>query len=320
MVSTGKTWVRGVIRETSMVQNFTKLRDVDGVVSVTPMPTPKDLEAFYADVYFQQPPSATYSTQYTEEELKQRRLRAELLLFAFVQAGVNRSKKRSFLEIGCGEGFLLQAAQNYGYRVKGVDFSDVGLRNFHPGLLEKVEIGDARCILKRLLVCEERFAVCAMINVLEHVIDPEMLLKGVRQIIDRDGVVAVTVPNDFSSSQLKLMDNGLIEHEFWFLPPQHLHYFNIDSIRKFAVRCGFDVVDIFADFPIDFFLFHPGSNYVRNPEQGKAAHNARIMLDLLLAEQGLEPYYRFCQAMSACGVGRNVTVLLRPNEKKNDEK
>jgi hypothetical protein len=59
------------------------------------------------------------------------------------------------------------------------------------------------------------------------------------------------------------------------------------------------------------FLFHPGSNYVLRREQGKAAHQARLTLDLLLAERGLGPYHRFCQAMSGCGIGRNVTVILR---------
>lgn len=295
-----------------VIRNFIREYGESGVVSVKPMPTREELEAFYADVYFQQTPSATFHTQYTEEELHQRRLRAELVLYALTQAGAACGEKGSFLEVGCGEGFLLQAAQDDGYMVKGVDFSDAGLRSFHPHLLEKVEIGDAYRILERLLASEERFRVCAMMNVLEHVIDAEALLRGVSQIIARDGIAVVTVPNDFSPIQRKLMDKEFIDHEFWFQPPQHLHYFNVDTIEKFADHCGFEVVDTFADFPIDFFLFHPGSNYVRDAEQGKAAHRARIMLDLLLAERGLEPYYRFCQAVSACGAGRNVTVLLRP--------
>lgn len=295
-----------------VIGNFTRECAKSGVVSVKPMPTREELEAFYADVYFQQPSSATFNIQYTEEELHQRRLRAELALYALRQAGANSGEKGAFLEVGCGEGFFLQAAQDDGYMVKGVDFSDAGLRNFHPHLLDKVEIGDAYRILERLLASEERFRVCAMMNVLEHVIDAEALLRGVSQILTREGIVVVTVPNDFSPVQRKLMDKECIDHEFWFQPPQHLHYFNVDTIEKFAVHCGFEVIDTFADFPIDFFLFHPGSNYVRNAEQGKGVHKARIMLDLLLAERGLAPYHRFCQAVSGCGAGRNVTVLLRP--------
>ncbi|MDH3348771.1 MAG: class I SAM-dependent methyltransferase [Desulfobulbaceae bacterium] len=68
--------------------------------------------------------------------------------------------------------------------------------------------------------------MCFMMNVLEHVIDAEILLKAVHQITDHDGIVVVSVPNDFSSTRQKLMDKGFIDHEFWFQPSQHLHYFN----------------------------------------------------------------------------------------------
>jgi len=102
-----------------------------------------------------------------------------------------------------------------------------------------------------------------------------------------------------------------VDHDYWFLPPQHLHYFNIDTIGPFMESVGFEVVDMFGDFPIELFLFHPGSNYAVNRENGPAAHRARVALDLLLAERGIENYYRFCQAMSACGIGRNVCVLVR---------
>ena len=292
---------------------FDKRKTACGVISVMPMPSPEELKAFYAQVYYQKLPSATYSVSYSEEELAHRRLRAELLLFALAQAGVSGERHEPrMLEIGCGEGFLLQAAKERGYLIKGVDFSDHGLRKFHPELLVNVEVGDAYKILDRLLGEGEIFDICVMQNVLEHVIDPEALLKKVRRILGSNGIVMVTVPNDFSPVQKRLVEKGLVDHEYWFHPPQHLHYFNVDTIKPFAAKCGFEVEDAFADFPIDFFLFHPGSNYVQEPAQGKGAHQARIMLDLLLAERGLGAYHAFCRAVTACGAGRNVTVSLRP--------
>jgi len=45
--------------------------------------------------------------------------------------------------------------------------------------------------------------------------------------------------------------------------------------------------------------------------RGKGAHQARAALDLLLSQKGIEPYHAFCQAMSQCGFGRNVTVILQ---------
>ncbi|MBU0486135.1 MAG: class I SAM-dependent methyltransferase [Proteobacteria bacterium] len=293
------------------MQDFLREQTSKGVVSVSPMPSSEELAAFYADSYYQETPSKTYSTHYSEDELAHRVLRAELILFALKKVGLKNDSQPSFLEIGCGEGFLLKAAKEYGYEVRGVDFSDYGIQNYHPELIDHIEVGDAYQILQQIFVDQHhRFDVCVMQNVLEHVIDPEDLLHKVKQIMSPGGVVVITVPNDFSRIQAKLMDEGMIENEYWFQPPQHLHYFNVDTINSFVGHCGYSVVDAFADFPIDFFLFHSGSNYVKDSAQGKDAHKARITLDLLLAERGVAVYHQLCQALTACGAGRNVTVLL----------
>jgi hypothetical protein len=90
-----------------------------------------------------------------------------------------------------------------------------------------------------------------------------------------------------------------------------LHYFNVRSLLAFCERQGFRVIDAFADFPIEVFLLHPGSNYVEQPKMGKAAHHARMEPDLLIAEQGLDVYLDLYRALFRAGMGRDLTVLLR---------
>jgi hypothetical protein len=74
---------------------------------------------------------------------------------------------------------------------------------------------------------------------------------------------------------------------------------------------GFEVVDGLASFPIDWFLHHPGSNYVADPTAGKPAHRARMVLDQLLARNGLPAFLNFGRALFACGAGRSITVIAR---------
>ncbi len=287
-----------------------------GVISANPIPTYEELAKFYEDIYYQKTPSASYNTQYSKEELKQRRLRADLLLYAIAESNGNGAAASSFLDIGCGEGFLLNTAKEQGYTIQGIDFSTVGLNNFNPHLLCDVEIGDSYKILDQFVSEGRHFNVCVMQNLLEHIISPEILLRKTHDILLPEGIVVITIPNDFSMVQKELIKKGLVDHEYWFLPPQHLHYFNVDSIRAFANKCAFDVIDTFADFPIDFFLFHPGSNYIKDSRQGKDAHKARVMIDLILAKRGLAAYLQFCRAVSNCGAGRNITVLMRQHAKK----
>jgi SAM-dependent methyltransferase len=297
-----------------MSSKYGKIVAEEGFISATPMPSTAELDAFYANVYYQHQASSTYQAEYSKDEWAQKILRAALLMHALDVVRGKLSRSDQFLEIGCGEGVVLAAAAEAGYSVAGLDFSSFAVEKFNPKYAKDVTTGDAFDLLDRYIGEGRKKAVCVVQNVLEHVRDPDGLFSRIAGVLEPDGHVVVTVPNDFSRIQQLATDLSMIDREYWFSPPQHLHYFNIDNLRTFCEQKGYDVVDSYGDFPIEFFLFHPGSNYVLRPESGKAAHHARIVLDLMLAERGIESYHRFCQAMTDCGVGRNVTLILRPKD------
>jgi SAM-dependent methyltransferase len=216
------------------------------------------------------------------------------------------------LEVGCGEGWLMAAAAGAGYDVRGLDFSDDGLKRFHPDLVARATFGDAFENLDRLIAAGARFDVVAMEHVLEHVLDPEGLLARLPRLVEPGGVVAITVPNDFSPLQLAAKAAGAIDRDFWVAPPQHLNYFDAPSLRRLLERLGFGLRLGYASFPIDWFLMHPGSNYVADPAAGKPAHRARMAIDLMLAREGMAAYLGLAEALFACGAGRSLTVIAAP--------
>jgi SAM-dependent methyltransferase len=284
----------------------------DGWRSIEPQPSPEALKAFYSGAYFQDS-HGTYAQAYSEVELRHRALLADLLLHALAQAGAGGGR---LLEIGCGEGWFLKAALAAGYEARGLEFSDYGLKRFNPELADRVEFGDAFEALDRLIANGAQADVCVMEHVLEHVLDPEALLARLPAILAPAGLVAITVPNDFSAVQLEAQALGHINGAFWVQPPQHLNYFNAENLPRLLSRTGFEVVGGYASFPIDWFLFHPGSNYVRTPEAGKATHQARMALDLVMAKAGLAAFHGLARALLACGAGRSITVIARPTRLK----
>lgn len=288
---------------------FGKKVHPDGWVSVDPLPSAAELQTFYAELYYQSPQTATYQTAYDDLELRYRDLKCRALLHAIAGQGVRAG--RTLLDVGAGEGFFLDAAHRTGFDVTGADFSSFGVQKFFPELTSRLTTGDVFETLQSLGDQGRRFGAISVLNVLEHVIDPEALCRALMRVVEPDGVVAITVPNDYSPLQALLTSTGRISREFWFAPPQHLHYFNAASLVTFCTRMGFTLVDAYADFPIDLFLLHPGSNYVEHPEAGKPAHRARLEHDLLIAEQGLDVYLNLYRAMFRAGIGRDITVLLR---------
>ena len=278
-----------------------------GWQAIDPKPDAAELTAFYAAEYFQNA-HGTYRPTYSETEIAHRDLLARLML-----AGIADSRPRGandhLLDIGCGEGWLMAEALAEGYDVQGLDFSDDGIRRFHPHLAARARFGDAFEGLDGLIEAGRRVDVCTLEHVLEHVLDPEGLLTRLPRLLSPGGVVALTVPNDFSRLQTHAFATGAIDRPFWVAPPQHLNYFNTETLPPLMARLGFEVRGAFASFPIDWFLLHPGSNYISDPANGKAAHKARIEIDLMLARAGMDAYLNLAQALFACGAGRSITVV-----------
>lgn len=285
----------------------------NNIVSVDPLPTPQELSRYYAEKYYQDSDGkkTTYDASYTPDELAYKKLESQVTLQGMRENLPAGKSPPSILDLGCGEGFLVKEAADEGCQVTGVDFSSFGVEKWNPSVSAQCEFGDIYAFLDGCVSAGRTFDVCILRNVLEHVIDPAQLLKQIRQILAKDGVALITVPNDYSALQKLAMDSGHIHREFWFAPPDHLYYFNTQNIVPFMEQNKFTVIDMFSSFPIDFFLFHKGSNYIVDKSLGKQAHFARIAIDLLLAEQGMEKFLNLYRAMAACGVGRDFTVVLR---------
>jgi 2-polyprenyl-3-methyl-5-hydroxy-6-metoxy-1,4-benzoquinol methylase len=289
---------------------FSPIQQPGGWKSAKPLPTPSELREFYATLYYQDPQTTTYQSSYGELDLKYKELKCAALMHVLGRHGLPASG--TVLDIGAGEGFLMDVAARQGYAVTGLDFSSFAVEKFFPRLKDRLIAGDVFETIGRLTSEGRRFGACSAINVMEHVIDPAALLGSLRGIVEPGGLLAITVPNDYSRLQELLRAEQCIDREFWFAPPQHLHYFNAENLPPFCESHGYELVDAFADFPIDLYLLHPGANYITSPANGPAAHRARMLHDLLIAERGMEPYLDVYRALFNVGIGRDITVVLRP--------
>lgn len=296
-----------------MTNQYKKITMPSGFVSTTPLPTKEELQKFYAETYYQAPVSSTYQESYDELELDYKRTKCKAMIHAL--RGLAPGSGQKFLDVGAGEGFLLNAAHESGFQVTGLDFSAFGVDKFFPLLSERHRAGDIFESLEQLAAEKQKFAVCTSTNVLEHVLDPDLFLKSIRNILDENGILAITVPNDYSDIQKLAIDEGMIDREFWFVPPHHLHFFNTRNILVFLKERGFDVLDAFSDFPVDLYLLHSASNYVMNPKSGRDANRSRMHHDLMIVRHyGLDKYLDYYRAMFKVGLGRDITIVVRPSK------
>jgi SAM-dependent methyltransferase len=157
-------------------------------------------------------------------------------------------------------------------------------------------VGDLFGLLGQQISHQRQYDLVWLSNVLEHVPDPVGLLTSLRRLVGINGTLVVTVPNDGSAYQERLLNDGDIPERFWIAIPDHLAYFSYESLVNVAHATGWTPHDVIADFPIDWFLLHPGSNYVRDRTQGPAAHQARVRMELMMGGRPAELVNQFYSA------------------------
>ena len=108
------------------------------------------------------------------------------------------------LDIGCGGGFFLKAAEERGWEPHGIDIvpgfvefaqKELQLKNVHRRSLEELEYD------------RHFFDVIVLWDLIEHLPHPVNFLKTINRLLRPDGLLVIWTPNARNSAWLK---------EHWF--------------------------------------------------------------------------------------------------------
>jgi ubiquinone/menaquinone biosynthesis C-methylase UbiE len=213
------------------------------------------IQAFYDNDYFKNSPTKYWKNrrnEHREERLK------KMENFADV-------KIETFLDIGCGEGDMLNAAAERYPHVYGQDITN----NMN---LKKLKIPKDNIFigpLKEIGFKDNMFEAIYLDSVLEHVTDPVEFLSEIKRILSPGGCLYIGVPNEFS------LDNWFKSLIFTILKPRispkidpfrnpyHMIGFSKRALRLLIEKCGlkanylrtFGGVNEFRKYHITSFAF-----------------------------------------------------------------
>lgn len=146
------------------------------------------------------------------------------------------------LDIGCGNGHLLEAAKKRGWLVSGYDVDSKSTAATADRLGIDVKSGD-------FFSCSfgQDYDLITMHQVLEHVKDPNRYLSQIRTLLKRDGHFFVAVPNIRSlSNRLKRMFEvmGLRRRGVakYYDSEHHVLYFEPKTLTLLLQKHGFEVL------------------------------------------------------------------------------
>lgn len=283
-----------------------------GFYEVVNKPTELELKEYYSKKYYQEG-KGTYQKSYSEDELKYFQNKISQKVFVLEREFSPASlAKKSLLDIGSGEGWVLHYFKKKGWRVTGIDFSDHGCRSFNPDCLVDMMIGDIYESIHIIKRKATSYSVIWLDNVLEHVTNTFGLLSDCREMIDKEGALVIEVPNDYSPLQQYLLQRNYVNSEFWVALPDHLSYFNKNGLLNLAREAGWESVFVMADFPIDFSLVNPDTNYVNEKVKGKNCNRSRVEIDNLMHSISVEKTVAYYRALADLGLGRQIIAFFKP--------
>lgn len=148
----------------------------------------------------------------------------------------SKTDKGRLLDIGCGYGFFLQEMKCRGWKVEGIEISEIGRQYAR----DKWDINVYPQPLENLSLSENFFDVVTLFYVIEHVSDPLALIKEVKRILKPDGLILLRWPH---STPIVGILGPFSKKLDLYHTPYHLYDFSPSTMEKMLTFCGFKDIE-----------------------------------------------------------------------------
>jgi SAM-dependent methyltransferase len=279
-----------------------------GYRRLDPLPDDSEFERFYQSEYYDllrrggRAPELGRLLAGGEKAEKERAWLRETLFDDITTELAEHGSGKRVLDIGCGQGELLQWLVERGFEADGIEPSE-----------DAAAIARERGLAARTATLEELVAdspppydAALLVNVLEHVPRPEEMLRAIHGILEPGGFLYIRVPNDFNPLQAAAQSK-LDAEPWWVAVPDHVNYFDVESLCDLTRQTGYEPVDVQADFPMELFLLM-GLSYIGDPEVGATCHAYRVEAERSMPSDVRRKLFR---SFAASGIGRNSRVLVK---------
>lgn len=222
------------------------------LVQVRPLPDADAIASMYGDDYFERDYDSCLSEASYFESFGRLMARYDALLDAIER---HRPKGELF-EVGAAGGYFLKLARERGWRVRGLEITEVGSRHAREAL--GLDVG--RGAFPEGPLPDRPVDVVYMGHVLEHLRSPAAGLDAARALVRPGGLLLVEVPTYIDSPYFRVLRRlvpvlrklGLGSADLLrvlkfprpgeTLEPLHLYEFRRKTLRQLLQRSGFHVL------------------------------------------------------------------------------
>ena len=140
--------------------------------------------------------------------------------------------KGNLLEIGCGNGCFLKKAKEFGFNVYGVEPG----KNAVDQADQDVKGNIINDVFKAGLYEEKFFDLVCVIQVFDHLIDPNDVLRNIRKVMKENGHILVV------SHNVRFYLTRILGEKSSMYDIEHIYLFDKVTIKKLLEKHGFQVI------------------------------------------------------------------------------
>ena len=142
--------------------------------------------------------------------------------------------KDTFLDIGCGNGFLLEKAESLGWKyVRGVEPSKETHNKSNKLIRRKIKCG----FFNKNDYNNETFDLVFFAMIIEHILDVNQFLNGIYSILKPGGLLVGIAHNEMSLPARILKDRHPIIND------EHVYVFSNKTLTKILIKNNFVVLE-----------------------------------------------------------------------------
>lgn len=143
---------------------------------------------------------------------------------------------RTLLDIGSGDGVFLNMARGKGYQVAGIEFNRILALEAEQNFKLKIYPMSLENFHKQFP--RETFDAITFFEVLEHMSNPDQFISTVKNHLNPNGYIALSVPNrDRSRLSSK-------RYPTWDFPPHHFTWWSANALKYFLTMRGFQIIEL----------------------------------------------------------------------------
>lgn len=214
-------------------------------IFLNPQPSDKELEKYYSSDKYYSLKGIDNSTKkikfklflynlYFNKENNRNLLKIIFQPFKFIIRGTEITKGKKLLDIGSGTGQFLYEMKCLGVKGYGIEPGE-----FNEEEAKKNGLKIKKGYLKKGMYTKESFDIITINHVLEHVRNPSEIINESRNLLKKEGLFIVGVPNTRSLSR-KIFKKNWLAYDV----PRHLINYSDKNLSELLKKNGFKIKKI----------------------------------------------------------------------------